>query len=97
LVFLNQGQALAEAIMLGMAHGVCNGLYMSEASPEYATATWLLEDSRFPHQTSATALSMSLVSLLMSMHIELNFKAFMPFSLLSNQSTPTTPLPQAQS
>jgi len=49
-VFPNQGQAIAEAIMLGTAYGVCDGLYMSEASPEYATAAWLLEDSRFPHQ-----------------------------------------------
>jgi len=47
----NQGQALTEAIMLGMAHGVCDGSYTSEASLEYATATWLLEDSRFPHQS----------------------------------------------
>jgi len=40
----------SKAVMLGMAHVVCNGLYMSEASLEYATAAWLLEDSRFPHQ-----------------------------------------------
>jgi len=49
-VFPNQGQAITEAIMLGMAHEICNGLYMSETSLEYATAAWLLEDSRFPHQ-----------------------------------------------
>ena len=50
LHFPNQGQAIAEAILLGTAHGVCNGLYVSEASPEFATAAWLLEDSQFPHQ-----------------------------------------------
>jgi len=50
-VFPNQGKAIAEAIMLGMSYGVCDGSYMSEVSLEYATATWLLEDSRFfPHQ-----------------------------------------------
>jgi len=38
------------AIQFGTAHGICDGSYMSEASPEFATTAWLLEDSRFPHQ-----------------------------------------------
>jgi len=33
-----------------MAHGVCDGSYMSEASPDSATAAWLLEDSCLPCQ-----------------------------------------------
>jgi len=49
-IFPNQCQAIAEAVLLGTAHGVCNGLYMCEASPEFATAAWLLEDSQFPYQ-----------------------------------------------
>jgi len=32
-----------------MAHGVCDGSYMSTISPDFATAAWLLEDSSFPH------------------------------------------------
>jgi len=49
LVFPNNGQAAANAIQLGTAHGVCNGSYMSETSPDFATAAWLLEDSCLPH------------------------------------------------
>jgi len=49
-VFPNQGQAAANAIHLGTAQGVCDGSYMSAASPDFATAAWLLEDSHFPHQ-----------------------------------------------
>jgi len=49
-VFPNQGLAVANAICLSTAHGVCNGSYMSAVSPDFATAAWLLEDSCFPHQ-----------------------------------------------
>jgi len=50
LVFPNNGQAAANAIHLGTAHGVCNSSYMrSEASPDFATAAWLLEDSCLLH------------------------------------------------
>jgi len=31
-----------------MAHGVCDGSYMKESSPDFATAAWLLEDSLSP-------------------------------------------------
>jgi len=48
-VFPDNGQAAAQAICSGMAHGVCDGSYMSEASPDFATAAWLLEDSLFPN------------------------------------------------
>ena len=48
-VFPENGQAAANSISLGTAHGVCDGSYMSEASPDFATAAWLLEDSHFPH------------------------------------------------
>jgi len=48
-VFPNNGQAAANAIHLGMAHGVCDGSYMTEASPDFATAAWLLEDSCLLH------------------------------------------------
>jgi len=47
-VFPDNAQAIAQAIQSGTAHGVCNGLYMKEASPDFATATWLLKDSLFP-------------------------------------------------
>jgi len=49
LVFPNNGQAAANATHPGIAHGVCDGSYMSEASPDFATAAWLLEDSCLPH------------------------------------------------
>jgi len=48
-VFPDNGQAVAQAIHLGTAHGVCDGSYMSTISPDFATAAWLLEDSSFPH------------------------------------------------
>ena len=48
-VFPNYSQAVANAIHLGMAHGVCDGSYMSEALPDFATTAWLLEDSHLPH------------------------------------------------
>jgi len=48
-VFPENGQAAANSISLGTAHGVCDGSYMSEALPDFATAAWLLEDSHFPH------------------------------------------------
>jgi len=47
-VFPDNGQTAAQAIHFGMAHVVCDGLYMSEASPDFATASWLLEDSLLP-------------------------------------------------
>jgi len=47
-VFPDNGQTVAQAIQFGMAHGVCDGLYMKETSPDFATTTWLLEDSLFP-------------------------------------------------
>jgi len=40
-VFPDNGQAAAHAIHLGMAHGVCDGSYMSEVSPDFATAAWI--------------------------------------------------------
>jgi len=43
-VFPDNGQAVAHAIHLGMAHGVGDGSYMSEVSLDFATAAWLLED-----------------------------------------------------
>ncbi len=49
LGFPNNGQAVANAIHLGMAHGVCNSSYMGEASPDFATIAWLLEDSHLLH------------------------------------------------
>jgi len=49
-VFPNQALAVANAICLGTAHGVCNGSYISTVSPDFATTAWLLEDSHFPHQ-----------------------------------------------
>ena len=48
-VFPDNGQAVAQAIHLGTAHGVCDGSYMSEVSPDFATAAWLLEDSHLLH------------------------------------------------
>jgi len=47
-VFPDNGQAAAQAIQFGTAHGVCDGSYMSKASPEFATAAWVLEDSLLP-------------------------------------------------
>ncbi len=48
-VFPDNGQAVAHTIHLGTAHGVCDGSYMSEVSPDFATTAWLLEDSCLPH------------------------------------------------
>jgi len=45
----NHRLAVANAISLGTAHGICDGSYMSEASPDFATMAWLLEDSHLPH------------------------------------------------
>jgi len=48
-VFPDNSQVVAHSIHLGTAHGICDGSYMSEASPDFATTAWLLEDSCFPH------------------------------------------------
>jgi len=79
-IFPSQGQAITEAIMLGMAHGVCDGSYMSEASPKFATATWLLKDSQFHIRTHVEALPTSLVLLQMLTHTIQSLKASMLLS-----------------
>jgi len=61
----NQGQAIAEAIMLGTAHEVCNGLYMSDASL-LLLGYWKI--ANFHIRTSVEALLMSPALLLMLMH-----------------------------
>jgi len=49
-IFPHQGQAIAQAISLGMAHGDCDRVFMDAASLDFATAAWLLEDIHHQHK-----------------------------------------------
>jgi hypothetical protein len=43
-IFPAQLDPLAQAIMMGSAHGCCNGSYMPELSTELGAAAWTVED-----------------------------------------------------